>query len=585
MPRDMRRLAAIVAADVAGFSRLVGADEEGTLASLRLHRRELIDPLLEEHGGRIANTAGDSLLIEFASVVDAVRSMTAVQEAMAHRNDEIEPAHRIVFRVGINVGDVVSHGEDLLGDGVNIAARLEGICEPGGIVLSDDAHRYVRDRLEQSWEDGGEHTVKNIARPVHVWRWLPDGHVASESTVVTARSSREGPSIAVLPFDNMSGDSEQEYFSDGIAEDLITSLSKLRWVFVIARNSTFTYKGTAVKVQDVGRELGVRYVLEGSVRRSGDRVRITAQLVETSTGNHLWAERYDRDLTDVFDVQDEITTRIVAELDPAILGHETHAALAKAPSSLQAWDRLLRGLWHVGRYRRESNLEARSEFERALELDPHYARALAWVSSTHVYDVMFNWTDDKAGALRQARTLAVEARSLDEKDPFCHVVVAAQCFWTRHLAEGRRAAERVIELDPNSFAGHYILGGLLNYLGDTEASVQMSERALQLSPNDPVVWHCMGSLAHANYNLKRYERAIDVADRAMAVRHGYLFGRIIRAAALAQLGRTEDAATALEEIRSRVPDFSAATFDYYPFEVPGQREHLVDGLVRAGLSD
>lgn len=267
------------------------------------------------------------------------------------------------------------------------------------------------------------------------------------------------------------------------------------------------------------------------------------------------------------------------------MAFETHAALAKAPNSMQAWDHLLRGLWHISHYHKDSNLEARRELERAVELDRHYARAIAWLASTYVYQVMFNWTDDKEGALRTAHELAVRARSLDEQDPLGHTVVAAESFWSRRFAQGRRAIERAIELDPNSFAGHYILGGLLNYLGESEASVDASETALQLSPNDPVAWHCLGSLAHANYNLRRYERAVEVADRALAIRHGYLFARIVKTAALAQLGRLDAAGQVLGEIRERNPDFSSAVFDYYPFEIEAQRTHLVEGIRRAGVTD
>ena len=581
MTREIRRLVAIVAADVVGFSRLVGIDEEGTLQALRSHRAELTDPLIAEHRGRIANTAGDSLLVEFPSVVEAVRCMTAIQGGIAARNERVEVDRRIVFRVGIHVGDVVENGDDLLGDGVNIAARLETLCEPGAITISEDAHRHVRDRLDAHWFDGGEHSVKNIARPIRVWQW----NLLEDGPGETGRRSPlpvEKPSVAVLPFDNMSGDAEQEYFSHGIAEDLITSLSKLRWLFVIARNSSFTYRGEAVNVQEVGKALGVRYILEGSVRRAADRVRISAQLVEAATGTHLWAERYDRELTDVFAVQDEITTRIVAALDPAIRNFETHAALSKPPASLQAWDHLLRGLWHVSRYHKESNLEARREFEKAVELDGHYARALAWLASTYVYDVMFDWVDDKQKALRVAHELATEARLLDDQDPFCHTVVASECFWSQRFAAGRRAIERALEIDPNSFGGHYILGGFLNYLGEVEGSVQESETALQLSPNDPIAWHCLGSLAHANYNLQRYDRAIEVAEQAIGIRHGYLFARIIKTASLGQLGRTDAAAHSLADLMERSPEFSVKVFDYYPFEIEEQRQQLIDGITKAG---
>ncbi len=325
LQRENRRLAAIVAADIAGYSRLIGQDEEGTLRALREHRAELIDPLIERHGGRIANTAGDSLLLEFPSAVDAVRCSIAVQEGMAQRNSDIEADRHIVLRIGINVGDVVAQGDDLLGDGVNVAARLEGLCEVGGLALSDDAHRQVRDRLEVKWLDGGEHEVKNIARPVHIWRWSTSGRQTSDgfSSDGEPLPLPAKPSIAVLPFDNMSVDPEQEYFVDGVVEDILTTLSKVPQLFVIARNSSFKYKGRNPDVRDVGRELGVAYVVEGSVRKAGNRVRVTAQLIECVTGGHLWADRFDGDLDDVFELQDRITEEIVVALQVNLAEGET----------------------------------------------------------------------------------------------------------------------------------------------------------------------------------------------------------------------------------------------------------------------
>lgn len=580
---ESRRLAAIVAVDVVGFSALVASDEEGILRDFRAHRQEFIDPLIKEHQGRIANTAGDSLLLEFPSVVNAVRCAASLQNGMAARNHDIDPDRRIRLRIGVNLGDVVGDGNDLLGDGVNIAARLEGACEPGGIAISDDAYRQVRDKLDLPWTNGGEHQLKNIPRPVRIWRWA-GGALRPGSSFGRAADSGQ-PSIAVLAFDNMSGDPDQEYFSDGIAEDLITSLSKLRWLFVIARNSSFAYKGTAVNVRQAGRELGVRYVLEGSVRKAGDRVRITAQLAETEAGNHLWAERYDRDLRDVFVVQDEITTKIVSALDPAIRNFEAHAAMAKQPESLEAWDHLLRGLSLRNRFRRESNLAARSEFVRATALDPGYARAHAWLATTYLDEAMLDWTDDRSAALDRARRHALQARSLDDGDALCHAVVAAHCFWISRLPQGRQSAERAIQLNPNSFQAHYVMGGLLNYLGEPAASREASETALRLSPNEPISWHCMGSLAHAHYNLKDYERTVEVADRAIATRYGYLFGRVLRTAALGQMGRADWAGQSLAEITDRLPDFSPAAFDYYPFVIEEQRRHLIEGLRKAGLRD
>ena len=341
MAREQRRLVAIVSTDVVGYSRLMGRDESGTLAAFKAHRRELVDPKIEAHGGRVVKTTGDGLLLEFASVIDAVRCAIAVQDGMAARNAQVPEDLRIVFRVGVHLGDVIVEEDDLFGDGVNVAARLEGLAKPGGIVISDDAYRQVRDRLKVAWRDAGEHEVKNIARPLKVWSWTPDAPARGQAT---APAMPDKPSIAVLPFDNMSGDPEQEYFSDGIAEDIITNLSRIRWLFVIARNSSFVFKGKAVDVREVSRELGVRYILEGSVRKAANKVRISAQLIDAASSAHLWAERYDRDLTDIFAVQDEITQNVAAAIEPEILAAEGLRARARSQRDLDAWDLVMRAV-------------------------------------------------------------------------------------------------------------------------------------------------------------------------------------------------------------------------------------------------
>ncbi len=362
-PRAERRLAAILAADVAGYSRLMGADEEGTLAALKAHRRELVDPTIAEHRGRIVKTTGDGLLAEFASVVDAVRCAVAIQEGMAERDAAVPEDRRIAFRIGVNLGDIIIDEDDIYGDGVNVAARLEGLAEPGGICIGRAARDQVRDRLDLDLEDIGEQAVKNIARPVRVFRVkLP----APEAEAPAALALPDKPSIAVLAFANMSGDPEQEYFADGIAEDIITALSRFRWFFVIARNSSFTYKGQAVDVKQVARELGVQYVLEGSVRKAGNRVRITAQLIDALTGRHVWAERYDRDLTDIFAVQDEITETIAGAVAPSFVSAEARRAERKRPEDLDAWDLALKGNWHLAQSGRENVAAAVSLFEAAI---------------------------------------------------------------------------------------------------------------------------------------------------------------------------------------------------------------------------
>src|SRR6266481_4930073 len=370
-----RKLAAILAADIAGYSRLMGADEEGTLARLKLLRRELIDPKNKQHHGRIVKTTGDGILIEFPSVVDAVRCAIEVQRSMVERNADVPQEKRIEFRVGVNLGDVMIEGRDLYGDGVNIAARLEAFAEPSGICISSTVFNHARDKVPFDVEDAGEQTLKNIARPVHVYRIIidPIQRPATPKLEVPALALPDKPSVAVLPFTNMSGDPEQEFVSDGIAEDVITALSHYPSLFVIARNSSFTYKGRTVDVKQVGRELGVRYVLEGSVRKAGNRIRVTAQLIEAETGKHVWAERYDRDLADIFAVQDEIAQAVTVAIAPAIAGAEQQRAMRKPPDSLDAWAAYQRGLWHLSKASIADNALAQKFFQQAIDLDPSFA--------------------------------------------------------------------------------------------------------------------------------------------------------------------------------------------------------------------
>src|ERR1051326_5785034 len=366
-----RKLVAILAADVAGYSRLVGLDEEGTLARLKILRREVIDPEIASHRGRIVKTTGDGLLIEFVSVVDAVRCAVAVQRACVEREAALPQDRRFQFRVGINLGDIVVDGDDILGDGVNIAARLEGIADPGGICISGVVHDQVRGKVEMEFADLGRQTLKNITQPVQAYRVLLDEKITAASTPPFPLPDK--PSIAVLPFQNMSGDPEQEYFADGMVEEITTAIARLPWLFVIARNSAFTYKGRAVDVKQVARELGVRYILEGSLRKAGNRIRVTAQLVEADTGSHVWAERYDRDLADIFAVQDEITEAVTIAVAPAIAEAERHRAMRKPPESLDAWAAYQRGTWHLGKATPEDTRLAHQFFQQAIDLDPSFA--------------------------------------------------------------------------------------------------------------------------------------------------------------------------------------------------------------------
>ena len=383
----IRRLAAVLAADMVGYSRLIGLDEEGTIARQQALRRELIDPRIAEFGGRIVKTTGDGMLVEFPSVVDAVRCAVAVQGAMPVHEAEYPEDRRIQYRIGINLGDIVIDGEDILGDGVNVAARLEGLAEPGGICISEAVHHQIGGRVGARFESAGEHAVKNIAHPVRAYHWRPRPLERAAQIL----SLPDKPSIAVLPFTNMSGDPEQEYFSDGITEDIITALARLRWLFVIARNSTFVYKGKAADIRQVARDLGVRYVLEGSVRTAGQRIRITGQLIDAETGKHIWAEKYDRELQDIFAVQDDITERVVAAVEPHLYAEEGFRAASKQPDSIDAWGLVVRALSLINKVERRQNQEAQALLRRAIAMEPSYARAHALLGWANWWAVLCYW--------------------------------------------------------------------------------------------------------------------------------------------------------------------------------------------------
>lgn len=573
MPQE-RRLAAILVADVVGFSRLVGADETGTLARLEALRHEITDPLIASHGGRLFKQTGDGFLAEFGSAVQAVICARAIQEKA--------DGGPLRLRIGIHLGDVVVQGDDLLGDGVNIAARLEAVAEPGGIALSRQVHDQVRDRIDAVFDDRGEVALKNIARPVRVFA-LGDGK-ATQETKPAVLPLPDKPSIAVLPFQNMSGDPAQEYFSAGVTEDIITSLSKFRAFHVIARNTTFAFKSDALDISGTGRALKADYLVEGSVRSLGDRVRITAQLVDVVRGTALWAERYDRDLKDVFEVQDEITARIAVGVDPAIRGDQTRRALGKHPEDLKAWDHLLRGLWHLNRFRKDANAEARREFEAGVGCDPRFAPARAWLAMTYVFDAWFNWTDRHTEQLERAGAGAAEAVRLDDSEPMSHVTSAMACFWSGRMEQAKHSAERALALNPNSFLANFICGGAANYSGLCKAAIPYHLKALDLSPNDPLAWNCLGSLAHTYLNLEKFDDAVACADRALVQRHGYLFGRLVKIAALGHAGRISDAQAAIATLFNVAPDFSLSRLDHYPFVLASQKDHLLRGLALAGLA-
>src|SRR5438874_1893607 len=417
---SVRRLTAILAADVAGYSRLMGADEEGTHERLKAHRRDLVDPKIAEHNGRIVKTTGDGMLVEFPSVVDAVRCAVGVQRGMAEQNEAIPPEKRIEFRVGINLGDVIAEGEDIFGDGVNVAARLEALAEPGGVFISNTVYDHVRDRLSFGFEDLGEQSVKNIARPVRVYRVRENPASPAKGPGPASPQPLpvpDKPSIAVLPFANMSGDPEQEYFADGMVEEIITALSRVRWFFVIARNSSFTYKGQAIDVKQVGRELGVRYVLQGSVRKAGTRVRITGQLIDALSGTHLWADRFDGALDDVFELQDKIALSVAGVIEPALQAAEMRRSAARPTTDLSAYDLYLHALAIFYPNTKYRILKALGLFEQAITIDRHYGPALSWAAFCHLRLYTEGWAEEQAPSRRKACDLARQALEEEENDP------------------------------------------------------------------------------------------------------------------------------------------------------------------------
>ena len=580
-----RKLAAVLAADIAGYSRLMGADEESTLARLKLLRRELIDPKSKQHHGRIVKTTGDGILIEFLSVVDAVRCAIELQEGMLERNADLPQEERIEFRVGVNLGDVMIEGRDLYGDGVNIAARLEALAQPGGICISRTVLNHARDKLPFDVEDAGEQLLKNIARPVHVYRIIinPARPAATPKADVSMLALPDKPSIAVLPFTNMSGDPEQEFVSDGVAEDVITALSRYPSLFVIARNSSFTYKGRSVDVKQVGRELGVRYVLEGSVRKAGNRIRVTAQLIEAGTSNHVWAERYDRDLADIFPVQDELTQALTTALAPAIAGAEVRRAMRKPPESLDAWAAYQRGLWHLSKATPDDDATAEKFFKQAIDLDPAFAGGYSALALYQLQAAAIYQKLDLRNAQRSAEALARRAVGLDGAD-----AEARSCLgWALQAcgdAEGALAeTERALSMSPNLAIAHGHRGATLIFAGRQTEGLTALETCIRLDPRDPYLAVRLLHVACGLYFCGEYAASIEASKRL--IRSYPDFPMVYRwsAAALGQLGRTTEASEALQKAVSRAP----GAFDMYvrnraPWFRPEDHDHLVNGLRKAG---
>jgi adenylate cyclase len=581
-----RRLAAIVSADVVGYSRLIGADEAGTLAALRAHRKELIDPLIGDHGGRIVKTMGDGLLLEFPSVVNATQCAIEIQHRMAGRNEAIDEARRLTFRIGINLGDIVIEGEDIHGDGVNVAARLQEAGEPGGLALSGIAHESLGNLVDAHFEDGGRQEFKNIARLIQVWRWSPTAQAPKEA-VAEAPALPDKPSIGVLPFENMSGDPDQQYFADGIAEDVTTALSRFGSLFVIARDSSFTYKGTATDVTQVARELGVRYVVEGSVRKAGNRVRITAQLIDATNGKHLWADRFDGHLDDIFELQDKITEQIVVAVEPEIGAHERQLVRRKPPENLDAWELFQRGLSHFYGSSRSDHVEAVHRFEKSILADPEFALAHAQLALALCVDFTFGYVDDQAKAIASARKAAEQAVSLDPTEPMAHYARGRVHTLAEETEMAIAETQTAISINPNFAAAHYGLGFALYYgAGQSEQALPHFDNALRLSPRDPMRWATLMNKGSVLRILGRHDEAIGHCRQACQFLNGGYLPHMHLGAALAAAGREAEAKLAIDKALDLNPDLTVS-YVHRNFVNLHETvmEGLVDSLTKAGLPE
>ncbi len=588
---ETRKLAAILAADVVGFSRLSAADEEGTVSRLRALRHELIDPVIAAHNGRTFKTTGDGRLSEFPSIVDAVRAALELQRGMIPRNANVAPEKRIEFRVGIHLGDViVEHDGDLMGDGVNIAARLEGICEPGAICLSEDAYRHVRSRLDLAVTDLGRKELKNIPEPVHVLALEVSkpgsGKPAAPDSPKMRMALPDKPSIVVLPFQNMSGDPEQEYFADGMVEDVITGLSRINWLFVVARNSSFAYKGKSPDIRQVGRELGVRYVLEGSVRKAGNRVRITGQLVEAENGTHLWADKFDGALEDVFDLQDRITETVVGVIEPNVRRAEIERARRRRPDSLDAYDLYLRALPHFASAMPADASVGIGYLEQALTLDPNYAVAhayLSWGLEIRVTRGGFNEADAIAG-VRHARL----ALTHGTEDPTAlSVATVALLHLGRDFQAASGAVARALLLN-GSCATALFWGAHINSMsGDAAIAEDYAVRALRLSPFDPLSFLSHSARGFVRLREGRYAEASALLFEAAQTNPGFSVIHIFLAAALALAGRSDEVNSVSRRVLELEPTFRVGPFTEYFSAImrPELLNSLASGLQKTGLPE
>jgi adenylate cyclase len=582
--RINRKLAAILAADVVGYSRLMGADEAGTLAALKRHRETIFDPAVAARNGRIVKLIGDGAIVEFGSVVDAVNCALSVQRSSA-LSDANARQPTIVLRIGINLGDVIIENHDIYGDGVNIAARLEPLAEPGGICVSSIVHESVGNRIDVRFQDGGDISVKNIDRPIRIWKWHPGKTDVAGSNAGNATPYVETPSIAVLPFTNMSGDPEQEYFSDGISEDIITDLSKIAGLMVISRNSSFTYKGRSVDIRAVGRDLGVRSVLEGSIRRVGNRVRIAAQLIDATNGVHLWADRYDRDLTDIFAVQDDVTRRIVNALKVTLSPAEKARLADSGTPNIDAYDCYLRGreLLAVHPTNRERFEQSTKLFMRALDLDPSYSQAYAGLSMAYNLDYQNRWSDNPDISLRLAKHNAEQAIEKNPKEPLARLVATWAAIFEKDLDRAKSEVDIALSLNPNFASAYASLGSICSYAGQPLEAIPMLERATRLDP--AFRRQHLHFLGMAYLLAGKYETAAALLRERILLMPETDFSRVLLASALGHLGDGDEARRIWNELKEINPKYSFSEhFARQPFQKGEDVRRIAEGLAKAGLS-
>ena len=582
--RAERRLAAILAADVVGYSRLMERDEAGTLAALKARRKEVLEPLVAKHQGRIFKVSGDGVLVEFASAVNAVQCAVELQEAMTVANADVPNDHHIVLRIGVNLGDVMVEGSDLYGEGVNIAARLEALADAGSVIVSRTVFNHVRGKVKFGFDDLGDQQLKNISESVQVYRLRLVGEATMARPVLPLPNR---PSIAVLPFQNMSGDTVQEYFADGIVDEITTALSRLRWLFVIARNSSFTYKGRAIDVRQIGRELGVRYVLEGSVRKAGNRVRITGELVDASTGTQLWSDRFEGELEDIFDLQDKVTAKVVGALAPKLELAEIERALRKPTESLDAYDYYLRGIGIYNQWNREASREALSLFKRAIEHDPKFASAYGMAARCYVQRKAGGWVTDRDQEIDETARLARRAAQLGKDDSVALGTAGFALAWVvGAVEEGATLVERALALNPN-FAWGWGFSGWINvWLGKPEMANEHLACALRLSPHDPLSLTYQTAMACAQFFNGRYAEAWSWAETAMRDRPDYAFPHCIAAASGALAGRMTKAKKTMARLRELMPNLRISNLsELFPLRRPQDVSNFADGLRKAGLPE